>query len=76
MDPLPDLLIRNVPAEVVAAIDTRAQRLRLSRNEYLRRQLTQDATVSTDAITVEDLSRFAEAFSDLSDPEVMDAAWE
>jgi hypothetical protein len=71
-----DLLIRNVPAEVVAAIDTRAQRLRLSRNEYLRRQLTQDATVSTDVVTVEDLSRFAQAFSDLSDPDVMNAAWE
>ena len=37
-----DVLIRDVPEDVVAAIDARAAALRLSRNEYLRRRLRQD----------------------------------
>ena len=36
---VPDILIRDLPDHVVAAIDANAQRLGLSRNEYLRRQL-------------------------------------
>jgi hypothetical protein len=42
-----DVLIRDVPVEVLAVIDHRASRLGLSRNEYLRRQLSQDAGRST-----------------------------
>jgi hypothetical protein len=38
-----DLLIRDVPDDVVAVIDARASRLGLSRTEYLRRRLAQDA---------------------------------
>lgn len=73
---LTDLLIRNVPDEVVAAIDANAKRLGLSRSEYLRRQLARDARVCGQAVTVADLSWFAETFSDLDDPDVMARAWE
>jgi len=34
-----DILIRNIPDAEVAAIDARAAILKLSRNEYIRRQL-------------------------------------
>jgi len=34
---MPDILIRDLPEHVVLAIDANAQRLGLSRNEYLRR---------------------------------------
>jgi predicted nucleic acid-binding protein len=34
-----DILIRDVPEHVVAALDARARRLGLSRSEYIRRQL-------------------------------------
>ncbi len=71
-----DLLIRDVPEEVVAAIDTNAKRLGLSRSQYLRRQLARDAGVSGQPVTVADLSRFSETFADLADPEVMARAWE
>jgi len=71
-----DLLIRDVPDEVVAAIDADAGRLGLSRSEYLRRTLAQAATRTTGAvITVDDLRRFETLFADLADDDVMRQAW-
>lgn len=70
-----DLLIRNVPDDVVAAIDAEANRLGQSRSEYLRRRLARDLTLIEGSVTVEDLSRFGETFSDLADPDVMRDAW-
>jgi hypothetical protein len=70
-----DLLIRDVPDDVVAVIDARASRLGLSRTEYLRRRLAQDAILEQGPVSVDDLVRFAAAFGDLSDPEVMGEAW-
>lgn len=71
-----DLLIRNVPDDVMAAIEASAKRLGLSRSEYLRRQLAREAAVSAEPVTVEDLSWFAATFADLSDPNIMAQAWE
>ena len=70
-----DVLIRDVPDDVVAALDAHAGRLGLSRSEYVRRRLAQDAAVSGSAVSVADLTRFADVFADLADPEVMAAAW-
>jgi plasmid stability protein len=70
-----DMLIRDVPDEVVAAVDARASRLGLSRSEYVRRRLAQDAATTGAAVSVQDLARFADLFSDLDDPEVMSQAW-
>jgi plasmid stability protein len=70
-----DILIRDVPDEVIAAVDVRAARLGLSRSEYVRRRLAQDAAAASDAVSTQDLARFAEVFSDLADPEVMSQAW-
>ena len=41
-----DMLIRDLPDEVVAALDAQAERLGISRSEYVRRRLTQDAVTS------------------------------
>jgi hypothetical protein len=71
-----DMLIRDVPDDVVAAIDAHASRLGLSRSEYVRRRLAQDAAVTESAVTTGDLQRFAAAFSDLADPDVMSQAWQ
>lgn len=38
-----DVVIEDVPDDVIAALDALADRLGLSRNEYLRRRLVQDA---------------------------------
>jgi hypothetical protein len=71
---MPDILIRDLPVHVVAAIDANAQRLGLSRNEYLRRQLGTESRPHP-TVTVADLKRSAQAFADLKDPDVMSGAW-
>lgn len=71
---LTDILVRDVPDDVVAAIETRAAALGLSRSEFLRRRLAQEV-VDTDPVTLEDFALFNETFGDLADPEVMGGAW-
>lgn len=70
-----DVLIRDVPDDVLAAVESHAANLGLSRNEYLRRQLAQDAMRSTTPVTMDDLRWFSATFSDLADPGVMQQAW-
>jgi hypothetical protein len=72
---MPDVLIRDVPAEDLARIDAHAARLGLSRSEYLRRRLRQDAARPAGPVTAADLERFAARFAGLGDPEVMRRAW-
>jgi plasmid stability protein len=69
-----DVLIRDIPDEVVAAVDQRAARLGLSRTEYIRRRLAQDAEGLP--VSVADLREFAAAFADLTEPSVMGGAWD
>lgn len=71
-----DILIRDVPVDVVAAVEANAKRLGLSRNEYLRRQLIRESTRAAGKLTMDDLRSFAETCADLDDPEVMAKAWE
>ena len=46
-----DMLIRDVPDDVIAALEAHARRLGLSRTEYVRRRLAQDAAVSDSPVT-------------------------
>ncbi|GAB7006968.1 type II toxin-antitoxin system antitoxin VapB2 [Nocardioides sp. AN3] len=71
-----DVLIRDIPEDVLAEVDAHAARLGLSRAEYIRRRLTADAAVSSSGVSSHDLRAFASNFADLADPEVMDAAWQ
>ena len=71
-----DMLIRDVPDDVVAALEAHARRLGLSRSEYVRRRLAQDVGASDFPVTTADLARFADAFCDLADPDVMARAWQ
>ena len=71
-----NVLIRGLSEAAVERIDAEASALGLSRNEFLRRRLEQDASAPAAAtITIEDWNRSAAAFGDLGDPGVMDAAW-
>ena len=70
-----DVLIRDVPDDVIAALDAHAGRLGLSRSEYVRRRLAQDAATESSPVSIQDLARFADVFGDLADPEVMSQAW-
>jgi hypothetical protein len=60
-----DILIREVPKHVVLAIDSRAQQAGLSRTQYLRRVLERECIEEPGEVTLADLVRFADAFSDL-----------
>lgn len=71
-----DMLIRDLPDEVIAALDEHAARLGLSRSEYVRRRLAQDAATPGSPVSIRDLARFADVFSDLADPGVMSQAWQ
>jgi len=70
-----DMLIRDVPDDVLAAVDARAAWLGLSRSEYVRRRLAQDAATADARVTQQDLAKFTDAFGDLADPDVMSQAW-
>jgi hypothetical protein len=67
-------LIRDVPDNVLAALDADAGRLGLSRSEYLRRTLAR-AAQRGDAVEVDDLARFEDTFGALADDEIMGDAW-
>jgi predicted nucleic acid-binding protein len=47
---------RDVPEEVIAVLDAHAARLGLSRSEYVRRRLAQDAATPGSPVSVEDLA--------------------
>ncbi|HEX5533105.1 MAG TPA: antitoxin [Actinomycetales bacterium] len=72
---MPDVLIRNFPAEDLALLDEHAARYGISRAEYLRRQLHQEARRSIISVTAADLVAFAEAIPDLADNDVTTDAW-
>ena len=72
---MPDVLIRGLPQEVLAALDAAAARLGLSRSEFLRRQVLRVAAAAHAPVSAEDLRTFATRFSDLADPQVMRDAW-
>ena len=70
-----DILIRDVPDDVLAAIDAKAHSAGLSRTEYLRRTLARERSETLIDITTDDLAAFAETFADLGDDSVMGRAW-
>ncbi|MEQ1702505.1 MAG: ribbon-helix-helix protein, CopG family [Ilumatobacteraceae bacterium] len=70
-----DILIRDIPDEVIAAIDARAKRVGLSRTEYLRRALERERVGTEAPVTIDQLSRLATLAADLDDPEVMSGPW-
>lgn len=72
---MPDILIRNFPSEDLSLLDEQARRVGLSRTEYLRRQLHQQARRTSATVTLEDLQSVAALLPDLTDEEVMKDAW-
>lgn len=70
-----DILIRDVPDEVLAAIDAKAKRVGLSRTAYLRRALERERVQDAGPVTVDQLERVAKLVADLDDPDVMSDAW-
>ena len=72
---MPDILIPDVAADVITAIDIKARRLGLSRADYLRRILARELAIQPAHVSVTDLADFAGAFADLGDTDAMNRAW-
>lgn len=86
-----DILIPDVPEEVLAVIDTNAEFRGVSRDEYVRQLLSNqrdirplaargseacgEATVPTHEEILEGFRRIAETYTDARDPEIMAGAW-
>ena len=72
---MPDLLIRNLRGEDLELLDGQAARLGISRDEYLRRHLHQEARRTARAVTEADLRAVGHLLSDLADEGVVADAW-
>lgn len=71
-----DVLIRGVPDDDLQRIDAEANRLGLSRNAFLQRELHRIARHRTvPAATADDYRKSLEAMTDLKNDEVMRQAW-
>lgn len=70
-----NILIRDVPDEVMAAIDARVERVGLSRMAYLQRVLERERAHDMGPVTAERLAQAASLARDIDDPEVMARAW-
>ena len=71
-----NILIRDLDPEDLERLDRQAADLGLSRNELVRRNLTDLARRSPRTVTVEDMSRAAHLSRDLLDEDVMRGAWD
>lgn len=71
-----DVLIRDVPDDVLAGLDARAAELGLSRVEYIRRRLAQDARAPRVSVTHEDLRRMGRNLAGLAEDDLMNQAWQ
>ncbi|MDT0260346.1 FitA-like ribbon-helix-helix domain-containing protein [Jatrophihabitans lederbergiae] len=65
----------DVSDEVLTALDACAQRLGLTRGEYVRHQLISDERTSSRPVTVRDLRQFAQQTVDLCEQRAADCAW-
>lgn len=72
---MPNVLIRDIPQEDLELLDEQARRAGLSRADFLRRQLQQQARRSSVPVAVEDLEVMTQMLQDLGDDEVMAEAW-
>jgi hypothetical protein len=72
---MPDILIRDIPPEDVAAVERHAAAEGISRAEYLRRIIHSEAARTASQVTVADFARFSALGSDLADDEVRKKAW-
>jgi hypothetical protein len=70
-----DVLVRNIPDPIVSAIDAQAEQAGVSRVEFLRRVITEQARRHHNLGPI-DWSWFAEATTDLADPDLRRQAWE
>ena len=72
---MPDVLIRNVPSQDVVALDEQARAAGLSREDFLRRQLLQQAQRTASPVAPADFTKLKQVIVDLDESDVMEDAW-
>lgn len=72
---MPDVLIRAIDDETLRNIDATAERLGLSRHEFLKREVVRLGHRGPRSATLADLKRATKVLEDLGDEEIMGAAW-
>ena len=70
-----DVLIRDIPDDVIDRIDSAAEDAGLTRVEYLRSHIDGLVAGRPAPVTHADLDRFASHFSDSRDEEVLRDVW-
>lgn len=70
-----DVLIRDVPDDVLRTIDADAKRQGLSRSEYLRRSIERTARTPEASVTVADLETFTDLGGPRSDEAGVGTTW-
>lgn len=72
---MPDILIRNISDSDLHSLDRQAQKAGLSRADYVRRHLEQQAPRSSSEVTPSDFERLALATKDLGNRGIIESAW-
>lgn len=72
---MPNVLIRDIPQEDLELLDEQARRAGLSRADFLRRQLQQQARRSATPVVVEDLEVMTQLLQGLGEDDVIADAW-
>ena len=72
---MPNVLIRDISQEDLELLYEQARRAGLSRADFLRRELQQQARRCSAPVAVEDLEVMTQLLQDLGDDEVMSDAW-
>ena len=70
-----DILIRDVPEDLIELIERNSRRLGISRSEYLRRTLARERSTDSEPTTAADFERVSERFAGLADDDLMRRAW-
>jgi hypothetical protein len=70
-----DILLRDVPEDVLQAIDASAKLLGVSRSEYLRRILARERRTNA-SVSIIDFEKFSSTFADLASEEILAQAWQ
>jgi hypothetical protein len=70
-----DVLISDVPQDVLDRIDQRAAQQGLPRSEFLRRTLEREATADSRTVTMADLDRLYALTADMREPDFEQRAW-
>ncbi len=70
-----DILIRDVPEDLIELIERNSRRMGISRSEYLRRTLARERSTEIEPTTATDFERVSERFAGLVDDDLMRRAW-